>query len=130
MKPVSGFISFDGAFFATEEECCLHEERLTRFPGLAERCKAVVEGFRDGTFLYGEGSASTLIPKDLLDYLRAIPEDHFIDIWNEHLIHLFVDSEGWPFHEASLSEDHWCEFFSLTAETAYRVLAFVLGKTL
>lgn len=126
MQPVSGFMSFDGKFFPSAEECCLHEERVTRFSGLAERCKAVVEGFRDGQLLYGEGRTSPLVPAGLIDHLRAIPEDDLIELWNDSLVHLFVDSEG-PIHEKLILSD-W-EFFVMTAETAYKVLAFVLGKS-
>lgn len=145
MEPVSGFMSFDGKFFSSSDACRSYEERHAHLSGLAVRCKAVVDDCRSGVIFYEKGRSSSSLPKELLDYLGTISEDDFTDLWNEHLMHLFVDGEG-PMHEKPLSlllneipdirvggvgetADPW-EFFVLKAETAYRLLAFVLEKPL
>ena len=143
MEPVSGFISFNGKFFSSLDACRSYEERHAHLSGLVVRCKAVVDDCVSGIIFSEKGRSSSSLPKELLDYLGTISEDDFIDLWNEHLMHLFVDREG-PMHEKPLSillneipdfggvgetADPW-EFFVLKAETAYKLLAFVLGKPL
>jgi hypothetical protein len=143
MEPVSGFMSFDGKFFSSSDACRSYEERQAHLSGLAVRCKAVVDDCVSGVIFSEKGRNSSSLPKELLVYLGTISEDDFTDLWNEHLMHLFVDSEG-PIHEKPFSilpneiphfdgvgeaAEHW-DFFVLKAETAYKLLAFVLGKPL
>lgn len=143
MDPVSGFMSSDGKFFPSEEGCHAYEDRLAYLTDLAVRCKAVVEECASGALFSEKGRNSSLLAKGLRDHIGAISEEDFIGLWNEHLMHLFVDSEG-HMYERSFSSvlyelpasggaretmDPW-DFFVLKAETAYRLLAFVLGKPL
>jgi len=148
MEPVSGFMSFDGKFFTSSDACRSYEERHAHLSGLAVRCKAVVDDCVSGVIFSEKGRNSASLPKDLLDYLASISEDDFTGLWNESIMHLFVDRDG-PMHEKPLSillhqipdfgavgdtnfgetDDPW-EYFVLKAETAYKLLAFVLGKPL
>lgn len=146
MEPVSGFISFDGKFFTSSDACRAYEERVTRMAGFAGRCQEIVEGFATGTFLSKPGLHSSSLPKELIAHLSAIPEDDLIDLWNEHLIHLFLNANGDPEHEKIYScladlrctttepegspvrGDALLGFYVLKAETAYKLLAFVLDK--
>jgi hypothetical protein len=141
MEPVSGFMSFDGKFFPSEEGCRAYEDKLAYLTELADRCQTVVKECKSGAIFSEKAHNSSPIPQSLRDYIRTIPVDDFTDLWNGHLMPLFVDSEG-PVYERSFSNvlyeipqhegareatDPW-DFFVLKVETAYRLLAFVLGK--
>jgi len=132
MEPVSGFMSFDGKFFSSPEACRTYEERVTHLSGLSDRAKAVVESCKSGSF--------SSLPGPLRKHLESISDRDFESLWNDHLMHLFVDEDGPVFEKrfpAILYEvipsggpresDEW-DFFELKAETAYRLLAFVLEK--
>lgn len=130
MEPVNGYLATDGKFFHSEEECQAHEDKFQ----CECRRKAVISFFKEGEYRSDPG---TSLPKDLCDYIAAIPEYDLIDLWNEHLLTLFfVEQQGSThsvLHEipetgGSRSTTDPVEFFIMKSELAYKLLAFVLGK--
>lgn len=116
---------------------------LLAFPALQRDARQWLMVSRMAPSSMGDARASSSIPEDLLHHLRATPENNFIDLWKEHLMPLIVDSDG-PVNEKSLSSglckitdfgegretaDPW-EFIALKVETAYKLLASVLGQSL
>lgn len=143
MQPVNGFMSIDGIFFSSEEACRFYEDNLARQNTLASRCELVVNAFKSGQLNTEEGRKTSLLPKDLVDFLGTISIDGFEDIWNEYLIYLFVAEDGpvsekfrstlllhKTLFERSRHEMDYMELFLVKAEIAYRLLAFVLDKPL
>ncbi len=142
MKPVSGYVSCDGKFFLSAEACRAHEEEHERRTAISKRSKTVIECFASGTYLSKEAWADSPLPESLFSFITDIPEGDIEELWNNHLLHLLVDDSG-PIHEkrfpsalyeipaagGSREANAW-DFFMLKAETAYRLLAFVLGKPL
>lgn len=139
MEPISGFLSFDGKFFSSSEACSAYEERLAHLSGLAERCKAVVDACRSAGAFSSPG-----FPKGLQEHLQSIPIEDYEDLWNEYLMYLFVEEDEFVYEKAipervvyevyKTGEYNggigvW-DCFELKAETAYRLLAFVLNKPL
>mgnify|MGYP000075312800 CR=1 FL=1 len=140
MEQVSGYIAFDGKFFASAEACKAHEDEIERIARVSNRVKAVVECFSQGTYLSKKSWVDSLLPEPLLEFIAAIPEEDLEDLWNNQIMHLFLVEEGsihdrefrTAFHEISASggsrkENDW-DYFMLRAEAAHRLLSFVLGK--
>ena len=146
MEQVSGFISFDGKLFTSSDACRAYEERVSRLSNFAQRCKTIVEGFASGSFLSEKGLRSASVPEELISHLSSIPGDALIDLWNEELMHLFIDRKGETQHDtifsclgalrralddsegSSEAVDELFDFYVMKAETAYMLLAFVLEK--
>lgn len=132
MEPVNGYLATDGKFFHSEEDCRAYENKFQ----CEIRRKAVIEFFGEGMYL---SNCATGIPKDLQEYVAAIPEDDLIELWNQHLLPLFFveveqkTSTHSVLHEipetgGSRSTTDPVDFFVMKSEAAYRLLAFVLGK--
>ncbi len=135
MKAVSGFLSSDGKFFDSEEKCRDYEQKFA----YEERRNLVIEEFKSGILL----TDSTSLPRDLLPHLETVSGEDITELWNSHLLYLFMndahpkqgESPSTVMHEmpelgGSRTTTDPLEFFILKAETAYRLLAFVLGKSL
>ena len=131
MEHVNGYLAEDGKFFHSEEECRAYEGSLE----CEIRRKAVIKCFREGEYLSGN---STSLPKDLRDHFAAISEDDLTELWNQHLLPLFLlEQEGTArsvLHEmpeigGSRSTTDPVEFFVMKSEAAHKLLAFVLGKS-
>ncbi len=135
MKAVSGFLSSDGKFFESEEKCRDYEQKFM----YEERRNLVIEEFASGALR----SDSTSLPQDLLTHLETVSDEDITELWNSHLLYLFMNVAHPKQGESPLTVMHEIpelggsrtttdplDFFILKAETAYRLLALVLGKSL
>lgn len=127
MEPVSGFMSFDGNFFTSPEACRVYEERLNYRFRLEERSKAVFKRCSTGSF----GTIDPL-PPSLQEHMTAISKADLRSMWDAYLHPLFVDP-GCSFETlkedfTAVEEAAYWDFLELRTETAYKLLAFVLGK--
>ena len=145
MEPVNGYLSSDGKFFRSAEDCRSYENRFQ----FEIRRKMVVEYFSS----VGFGGDSERLPKDLHDHIAAMPDNDLTELWNEHLLPLFyLDCDGASVRNSHLSAIHEIpdcggsrsttdpldffamkatdplDFFAMKSELAYRLLAFVLNK--
>lgn len=142
MEPISGYVSSDRKFFVSAEACRAHEEELEHLAAVSKRSKAVIECFASGVYLSQEAWAHSPLPESFFNFIKNIPNVDIEELWDNHLQHLFIDDSG-PIHErfypsvfyeipvagGSREANEW-DFFMLKAESAYRLLAFVLGKQL
>lgn len=138
MEFINGYISFDGKFFSSPAACLAYEEEVTRLSRIADRSKAVVE------FFQGNKPRPFGIPTKLLEHLSSIREEDVARVWNDFLLYLFLDGnelfykkQGKPpltslYERLEIlngpRESDERDLFKLKAETAYKVLAFVLEK--
>lgn len=140
MQQVSGYIAFDGKFFASAEACKAHEDEIERIAGVSNRVKAVLECFSQGIYLSKSSWVDSFLPEPLLEFISAIPEEDLEDLWNNQILRLFLVEEG-PVHDSdfqtalygvpafggSRKRVDW-DYFMLRAEATHRLLSFVLGK--
>ena len=140
MEQVQGYIAFDGKFFSSAEACKAHEDEIERIAGVANRAKAVVECFSQGTYLSKDSWADSFLPEPLLEFIATIPDEDLEDLWNNQIMHFFLVEEGMihdreyrtvlyeiPASGGSRKGNDW-DYFMLRAEAAHRLLSFVLGK--
>ncbi len=116
-----------------------HEDEIERIAGVSNRAKAVVECFSQGIYLSKPSWVDSLLPEPLLEFISAIPEADLEDLWNNHILPLFLVEEG-PVHDRDFQTAlygipasggsrrgvDW-DYFMLRAEAAHRLLSFVLG---
>jgi hypothetical protein len=140
MEQVSGYVAFDGKFFASDEACKAHEDEIQRIAEVFNRAKAVIECFSQGIYLSKKPLVDSLLPEPLLEFIAAIPEQDLEDLWNNQIMHLFLVEEC-AIHDresrAVLYEipasggsrnGNDRDYFMLRAEATHRLLSFVLGK--
>ena len=131
MKPASGFLSSDNKFFHLEEECRVYEAKLQ----CEARRKTVINYFSQGEFA---SDGPTSLPRNLHDHIAALSEGDLLELWNEHLLPLFFVEQVALAHSvlqeipdtgSSRETTDPVEFFALKLETAYKLLAFVMGES-
>lgn len=139
MENVSGFMALDGQFFRSEEECRAHELALNSAKVLKEKSELIVTFFQSGDL-----SLISQFPGGLARFLRELMDDELTDVWNQFLLHLFLDTNARLFYEDSVRYDVMLheategygavtprepgEYFLLKTELLFEVASYLLGK--
>lgn len=138
MERVTGFISLDGQFFLSEEDCKSHELLLSKAQILKGRSELIVRYFQSG-----DPSVLVDLPERLGRCLGGLSDEDKIDAWNQFLMHLFLDGDASLFYEdrshhvalyealeiggTTQSKDP-AEYFQSKVELAFEVTSYLLGK--
>lgn len=141
VEPVTGFLALDGTFFGTERECAEYEARLEMAEHFRGRSELIVSYFKAGG-----GNPPASFPESLIKCLEKIEDDDMIDLWNQFLLHLFLDADASLFYEdrahhvvlnealevrrGSVAARDPVEYFMLKAEVAFEVASFLLSEHL
>lgn len=105
MEPISGFLSFDGRFFCSEDQCKSYERSLRRREQIEQRSQSVVKYISSGLFDSEEGHRDLGIPYSLAECIRELPDEDITSMWNDHILHLFVGWGDGPGSRKLLSRD-------------------------